>query len=101
MRFTIVTGETTEHVAYYNQVFLRIIDRERAQASNHYEVMLPLKPTDVTFLNNKSAAMKRLQFSKRMFFRGKLFQEMCKAFIDNMLEKGYASETENEQIRKI
>lgn len=101
MRFTIVTGETTEHVAYYKQVFLRIIHRERAQASNHYEVVLPLKPTDVTFLNNKSAAMKGLQFSKRMFFRGKLFQEMCKAFIDNMLEKGYASETENEQIRKI
>ena len=101
MRFTIVTGETTEHVSYYNQVFLRVIGRERTQANNHYEVMLPLKPTGVTFPNNKSAAIKRLKFFKRMFFRDNLFQEMYKAFIDNMLEKGNTSETENEQIGKI
>ena len=77
------------------------MDEETAQVDNHYEVLLPLKSTDVTFLNNKSAAMKRLNSLERRFIRDKSFDEMYKAFIDDMLEKGYARKAENEQFGKV
>ena len=77
------------------------MDEETAQVDNHYEVLLPLKSIDVTFLNNKSAAMKRLNSLERRFIRDKSFDEMYKAFIDDMLEKGYARKTENEQFGKV
>ena len=77
------------------------MDEETVQVDNHYEVLLPLKSTDVTFLNNKSAAMKRLNSLERRFIRDKSFDEMYKAFIDDMLEKGYARKAENEQVGKV
>ena len=60
-----------------------------------------LKSTDVTFPNNKSAAMKRLYSLKRRFIRDKSFHEIYKAFIDDMLQKGYARKAKNEQVRKV
>ena len=62
--FTGVIGETKGDVSYYNQIFLRLKGEETVQVDNHFEVPLPLKSTDVTFPNNKSAAMKRLHFMK-------------------------------------
>ena len=64
MRFTSVIGETTGDVSYDDQIFLRLMDQETVQVDNHYEVPLPLKSTDVTFPNKKSAAMKRLNSLK-------------------------------------
>ena len=55
MRFTSAIGEITGDVLYDSQIFLRLMDEETVQVDNHYEVPLPLKSTDVTFLNNKSA----------------------------------------------
>ena len=52
------------------------MDQETVQVDNHYEVLLPLKSIDVTFPNNKSAAMKRLTSLKKRFIRDKSFQEM-------------------------
>ena len=101
MRFTSVIGETTGDVSFDNQIFLRIMDQETVQVDNHYEVPLPLKSTDVTFPNNKSAAMKRLNSLKRRFIRDKSFYEMYKVFIDDMLQKGYARKAENEQVGKV
>ena len=69
MRFISVIGETTGDVSYDNQIFLRLMDQETVQVDNHYEVLLPLKSTNVTFPNNKSAAMKRLNSLKRRFIR--------------------------------
>ena len=101
MRFTIVTGETAGDMSYDNQIFLRLMDREIVQVVNHYEVLLPLKSTDVNFPNNKSAAMKRLNSLKRRFIRDKSFHEMYKTFIDDMLLKGYARKAENGQVGKV
>ena len=100
MRFTSVIGETTGDVSFDDQIFLRIVDQETVQVDNQYEVPLPLKSTDVTFSNNKFAAMKRLNSLKRRFIRDKSFYEMYKVFIDDMLQKGYARKAENEQVGK-
>ena len=51
-------------MSYDNQIFLRLKGEETVQVDNHFEVPLPLKSKDVTFPNNKSAAMKRLHFMK-------------------------------------
>ena len=99
-RSTSVIGETTD-VLYDDQIFLRLMDQETVQVDNHYEVPLPLKSTDVTFSNNKSAAMKRLNSLKKRFIRDKSFHEMYKAFIDDMLQKGYARKAENEQVGRV
>ena len=100
MRFTSVIGETTGDVSYDDQIFLRLMDQETVQVDNHYEVLLPLKSTDVTFPNNKSAAMKRLNSLKKRFIRDKSFHKMYKTFIEDMLQKGYARKAENEQVGK-
>ena len=76
MRFTSVISETTGDVSYDDQIFLRIMDQETVQVGNHYEVLLPLKSTDVTLPNNKSSAMKRLNSLKKRFIRDKSFHEM-------------------------
>ena len=83
MRFTSVIGETREDVSFDNQIFLRLMDQETVQVDNHYEVLLPLKSTNVTFPNNKLAAMKKLNSLKRRFIRDKSLHEMYKAFIDS------------------
>ena len=101
MRFTSVIEETTGDVSYDDQIFLRLMDEETVHVDNHYEVLLPLKSTDFTFLNNKSTAMKRLNSLKGRFIRDKSFHAMYKAFIDDMLQKGYARKAENEQIGKV
>ena len=74
-RSTSVIGETTD-VLYDDQIFLRLMDQETVQVDNHYEVPLLLKPTDVTFSNNKSAVMKRFNSLKKRFIRDKSFHEM-------------------------
>ena len=101
MRFTSVIGETTGDVSFDDQIFLRLMDQETVQVDNHYEVPLALKSTDVTFPNNKSAAMKRLNSLKRRFIRDKSFYEMYKVFIDDMLQRSYARKAENEQVGKV
>ena len=86
MRFTSFTGEKTGDVSHDHQIFLRLMEKETVQGDNNYEVLLPLKSMDVTFPNNKSAAMKSLnKCLKRRFIRDKSFHEMYKAFIDDMM----------------
>ena len=74
--FTSFIGETTGEMFYDDQIFSRLMDQETVQVDNHCEVPLPLKSTDVTFRNNKSAAMKRLNSLKKRFIRDKSFHEM-------------------------
>ena len=77
------------------------MDQGTVEVGSHYEVPLPLKSAYVTFPNNRSAAMKRLNFLKRRFIRDKSFHKVYKTFIDDMLQKGYARYAENEQVGKI
>ena len=101
MRITSVVGETTADVSYEDQIFLRLMDQETVHVDNHYEVLLPIKSTDVTFPKNKYAAMKTLNSLKRRSIRDKSFYEMYKAFTDDMFQKGYARKAENEQFGKV
>ena len=75
--------------------------QETVHVDNHSEVLVPLKSTDVTFPNNKSAAMKRLNSSKKRFIRDKSFHEMYKTFLDDMLQQGYSRKAENGQVGKV
>ena len=101
MRFTRVIGEATGDISYDDQIFLRLIDQETVQVDNHYEVPLPLKSTDATFPNNKSAAITRLNCLKRTFTRDKSFHEMYKKFIDDMLQKDCPRKVENEHVGRV
>ena len=101
MRFASVIGETTADLSYDDQIFLRLMDQETVQVDNHYEILLPLESTDVTFPNKKSAATKRLNSLNRRFIRDKSFHEMYKTFPDDMLQKGYARKAENKLVGKV
>ena len=68
MIFTSIIGETVGDLSYDDQIFLRLMDREIVQVDNHYEAHLPLKSTDITLPNNKSAR-KRLNCLKRRIIR--------------------------------
>ena len=92
MRFTSVIEETAEDASFDQQVLLRLIDQETVQVNNHYEVLLPLKSTDVT---------KRINCLRKRFIRYKLFYKMYKAFIGDMFEKGYVRKAENAQVAEV
>ena len=59
-KFSSIIGEALREVSYDDQIFLKLMDQETVQVSNHYQVPLPLKSPDVNFSNNKSVTKKKL-----------------------------------------
>ena len=56
----------------------------------HYELPLPLKDEDIQLLNNRAAAMKRLESLRRKFKKNDQFFREYKNFMEELMEKGYA-----------
>ena len=65
--------------------------QETVQVNNHYEVLLPLKSTDVIFPSN----------NKEVKLEGSSFHGMYKTSVYDMSHKVYARKSENEQVEKV
>ncbi|KAK3746501.1 hypothetical protein QZH41_001764 [Actinostola sp. cb2023] len=59
---------------------------------NHYEIPLPLRQEQLNLPSNRAMVEKRLSQLKNRFERNPQYKKDYIAFIDDMLEKGYAEE---------
>ena len=66
------------------------MDQNTTQVDNYYVVPLPLKSKNVSLPNNRITAVKRLNCLQIRFLKDENFYGLYKAFIDDMLTKGYA-----------
>lgn len=65
---------------------------------DHYEIALPWKSSNPALPKNKSLAVRRLMLLKRRLSNGKDLFQKYSAFIDDLLQKGYARKlTERER----
>ena len=69
---------------------LDLIDQKAVKVDGHYELPLPLKDEDIRLPNNRAAAMKHLEPSRRKFKKDDQFSKEYKNFTEEMMEKGYA-----------
>ena len=75
--------------------FLYLVEEGINLADGHYHVPLPLRNPDAEFPNNKTQVPNWLNYLGRRFVRvGKFFADY-RAFIEDMISKGYAKQSKN------
>lgn len=75
--------------------FLAIVEEGITQQEDgHYVLPLPLKNLSVSLPNNRDVAYRRLSQLKRRFLKDKSYREDYVAFMQGVIEKGYAERAE-------
>ena len=74
--------------------FLDIVEKNTSKKDYHYVVPLPFRDNRLVMPNNRVQAFKRLMFLKRRFLKDQKFFDDYKKFMDNLLVKGYAKQSE-------
>ncbi|XP_072030104.1 uncharacterized protein [Amphiura filiformis] len=72
-----------------DQRFLNMVSSTTSHLNKHYEIGLPLR-TKVSLPNNRPLAEQRTAHLKRKLQRGEDFRNEYHAFMNDMLDKGYA-----------
>ena len=70
--------------------FLKILESSLKHDDGHFEAPLPFKDSDVNLPLNKCVAVKRAECQKRKMIADDRYRADYVAFVDNLLEKGYA-----------
>ena len=76
--------------------FLQLMDEGCYKKNGQYHMPLPLKNND-GLPNNRKMAEQRLKSIERKFANDATFREQYKGFIDNLIEKGYATIVEEDE----
>ncbi|KAK3719598.1 hypothetical protein QZH41_015732, partial [Actinostola sp. cb2023] len=80
-------------LSQYDIKFMKITTEGIHQTDdNHYEIPLPLRQEQLNLPSNRPMVEKRLSQLKNRFERNPQYKKDYIAFIDDMLEKGYAEE---------
>ena len=85
---------SVDEISIKGKKFLDIVEKNSSKKDNHYVVSLPFKDDRLVVSNNRGEAFKILMFLKRRFLKDQNFFDDCKKFIDNLLVKGYAKQSE-------
>jgi len=94
---------STEQSLPQENKFLTIVeDGIHHCESGHYEMPLPLKHPSPPLLNNRKVALHRLSQLKRRFESNKKYKEDYVAFMESMIQSGYAERVPSKEclIRK-
>ena len=75
--------------------FLKILDAQTMKVGNHYQTPLPLKNSYVKLPNNRKVAERRLLYLKKRLMKDERFHQQYTEFMKEILEKGYAKESES------
>lgn len=78
--------------------FMEILEKSASIQNGHYYMDLPFKVDDVTMSNNRCFVEQRAQTLKRKFERNKTYQEECTAFLNDMIDCGYAEVVPEDQL---
>ena len=66
------------------------MEREAVKIDGHYQLPPPLNDKELVLLNNRTAAMKRMQSLNKSFERDEPFYSQYKYFMDKLIDKKYA-----------
>ena len=79
--------------------FVKTMEQEMHQLQDgHYEAPLPLKTETEKLPNNRTLAERRLQWLKKKLIKNETLCRDYKAFMQELLEKGYAERVPKEEI---
>lgn len=94
---------TEQSLSQEDKKFLTIVeDGIHRCESGHYEMPLPLKHPSPPLLNNREVALRRLSQLKRRFESNKKYKEDYVAFMESVIQSGYAERVPSKEclIRK-
>ena len=93
---TLENGNTTEMdgLSMEDKRFLSLVEKRTKLVDGHYHVPLPLRNPDVEFPNNRTQAMNQINYLDRRFMQDAKFFTDYRAFIEDMISKGYAKQSE-------
>lgn len=80
--------------------FLESVSTSTQKVDGHYCIALPLKDKDLRMPDNKCLAEQRLVSLKRKLQRNPEFHEDYKKFMNDLLDKGYATKVPENQLRR-
>eukprot|EP00794_Sanderia_malayensis_P002302 gene2302-2651_t len=79
-----------EEVSQNDLKFLKLMNKKVKKIEGHYMLPLPLKNPDAKLPNNRKQAEHRLKRLKKRFQKDQNFFSDYKAFMEEMIDKGYA-----------
>ena len=79
-----------EEMSTEDRRFLELMDAETKKIGKHYVLPLPFKNSELSLPNNRKIAEKRAASLKYHFLRDEKYWSDYKAFIQDLLNKGYA-----------
>ena len=74
--------------------FLKILDTETMKVGNHYQTTLPLNNPDVKLPSDRKIAERRLLYLTKQLMKDDRFHQQFTEFMQEILDKGYAKESE-------
>ncbi|KAK7879138.1 hypothetical protein WMY93_034081, partial [Mugilogobius chulae] len=77
--------------------FISMVSQSAELKDGHYSICLPVKNKELQMPNNRSVAEQRALNLKKRFSRDKSYYKEYVAFMDGILEKGYAVEITNDE----
>ena len=86
---------SVDEISIEDKKFLDIVEKNTSKKDYHYVVPLPFRDDRLVMPNNRVQALcTRLMFLKRRFLKDQKFFDDYKKFMDNLLVKGYAKQSE-------
>ena len=76
--------------------FLSLDSNGIRQTDGHHEIPLPFRQQDVKLPYNREKALKRVLWQKKKVTQKDWYRSDYVAFINNMMDKGYAENVQNE-----
>ena len=81
-------------ISIEDRKFLDIVEKNTSEKDYHYVGPLPFRNNRLVMLNNQRQTFRRLMFLKRRFLKDQKFFDDYKKFMDNLLVKDYAKQSE-------
>ena len=90
-----VMTDKLEEISYEDKRFLRIMNEQTIKVGNHYQTPLPLQNPAMMLPNNRRVVEKRAQHLKRRFERDPKYFQHYKSFMNEIISKGYAKQSDD------
>jgi len=81
---------TSSRMSQDDNKFLSIMESEVQYAGGHYKLPLPFRSNNIQLEDNRAQAVHRVRAVKRRFEADSRFKQDYTAFMDNIIDKGYA-----------
>ena len=79
--------------------FMALVSDGIRYTGGHYEIPLPFRHQNVNLPNNREQAFKRLLWQEKKMMQNEKYRNDYVAFINDMIEKGYAEKVPEESLR--